>query len=193
MSIYILWFALPPAAAVLAEAFTRDRRKALAVSGQVAFAAAPLALIVLALTASGAVKLKDVLPEPPDPCFDTGAYSVLARQPPGLVLGEVDLGSYVLADTPSSALSAPYHRMAWGNLAAHAALSAPIDQAQGEARALNTAYVLECRAHRGHYDRAGLPADALQRRLDAGRPPAWLAPLSPPGAPLQVYRVVYPG
>ena len=103
------------------------------------------------------------------------------------------LGSYVLADTPSSSLSAPYHRMAWGNLAAHAALSAPVDQALAQAKALHTAYVLECRAHRRHFDRSGLPSDALQRRLDAGRPPDWLVPLSPSGATLEVYRVANPG
>jgi hypothetical protein len=30
---------------------------------------------------------------------------------------------------------------------------------------------------------------SLQKRLDAGKPPAWLQPLSPPEAPLQAYRV----
>ena len=49
--------------------------------------------------------------------------------------------------------------------------------------------MLECPVHASHADRDDLADNSLQRRLDAGRPPAWLTPLSPPDAALQVYRV----
>jgi hypothetical protein len=189
MSIYILWFAAPPAAAVLAEAWTRKRASSRQVLLRAGLVAAPLAAAGVALAACGVVSASAFLPDAPDPCFDANAYAVLARQPAGVVLSEVDLGSYVLVFTRSSALSAPYHRMAWGNLSAHAALAAPVERARSRAAALHAAYVLECRAHRNHFDRVGLPGDALQRRLDAGRPPPWLEPLTPAGAPLAVYRV----
>jgi hypothetical protein len=189
MSIYILWFAAPPAAAFAAEAWLRKRASGRALAVRAAVVAAPMAVAGAALAACGVISTSAFLPDAPDPCFDAGAYAILARQPAGVVLGEIDLGSYVLAFTPSSALSAPYHRMAWGNLAAHAALAAPVDRARGEVHALKAGYVLECRAHRNHFDRLGLPRDALQRLLDAGRPPAWLQRLSSPGAKLEVYRV----
>jgi hypothetical protein len=56
-------------------------------------------------------------------------------------------------------------------------------------RQAGIAYVLECRFHARHGDRSGMTKDSLQKRLDAGAPPAWLQPLSPPQAPLQAYRV----
>jgi hypothetical protein len=76
-------------------------------------------------------------------------------------------------------------------VAARGALGAPADGgAEASARALGVAYVLECRAHRAHTDRDGLAAGSLQKRLDRGEPPpAWLEPLTPPSAPVEVFRV----
>ena len=50
--------------------------------------------------------------------------------------------------------------------------------------------MLECRFHAKHGDRDLMAKNSLQKRLDRGQPPAWLAPLSPKGAPLQAYRVL---
>ncbi len=133
--------------------------------------------------------------KPSEHCFDTDSYDELANAgPPGLVLSEVDLGPFVLALTNDSTLAAPYHRMSWGILKAHAILAAPADGAapgtsQTMARQAGIGYVLECRFHSGHGDRDHLSKDSLQKRLDAGLPPAWLLPLSPPTAPIQAYRV----
>jgi hypothetical protein len=126
-----------------------------------------------------------------DHCFETSAYTAFAAAtPPGLVLSEVDLGPFILAHTDNSALAAPYHRMSWGILKAHALLSAPADHgAEAMARQAGVAYVLECRFHAHHGDRSGMTKDSLQKRLDAGTPPAWLQPLSLPWTPLQAYRV----
>ena len=77
---------------------------------------------------------------------------------------------------------------------AHAILKAPADGASADlARRAGVGYVLECRMHARHGDRADMKPDALQKRLDAARPPAWLQPLSQPGDGLQVYRVLPPG
>ena len=132
---------------------------------------------------------------PVDRCFDDAAFDRLDdAAPAGIVLSEVDLGPFVLANTDHSALAAPYHRMGWGILRAHAILKAPADGASADlARQAGIGYVLECRLHSGHGDRVDMARSALQKRLDAGRPPAWLQPLSPAGEPLQVYRVLPPG
>jgi hypothetical protein len=128
---------------------------------------------------------------PKDHCFETSAYKVFATAtPPGLVLSEVDLGPFILAHTDNSALAAPYHRMGWGIMRAHTILAAPADHgAETMARQAGVAYVLECRFHARHGDRSGMTKDSLQKRLDAGTPPAWLQPLSLPWTPLQAYRV----
>jgi hypothetical protein len=131
----------------------------------------------------------------PDPCFSIAPYRALAAaRPTGLVLSEIDLGPFVLAQTGDSALGGPYHRMAYGILKSHALLKAPADEpgpagAYAQARAAGVAYVLECRAHRGHGDRSDMGQTALQKRLDADRPPPWLIPLTPKDAPLQAYRL----
>jgi hypothetical protein len=139
----------------------------------------------------GKASAKPKPPAPTDHCFETGAYkSFAAATPPGLVLSEIDLGPFILAHTDNSALAAPYHRMSWGILKAHAILAAPADgAAQAMVRQAGIAYVLECRFHARHGDRSGMTKDSLQKRLDAGAPPAWLQPLSPAQAPLQAYRV----
>jgi len=130
-----------------------------------------------------------------DHCFQTFPYRDLAKAaPPGLVLSEIDLGPFILAHTNDSALAAPYHRMSWGMVRARDALSADADAdtdrgAEAKTRALGVAYVLECRAHGNHTDRIGMAPASLQKRLDVGKPPAWLERLNAPNAPLEVYRV----
>jgi hypothetical protein len=150
--------------------------------------------------AAASAKSAKAAPKPPAPpagehCFDTDAYDALAQaEPPGLVLAEVDLGPFVLANTDDSALAAPYHRMGYGIMKAYGLLSAPADgagpdSAQVRLRQAGVAYVLECKFHSRHGDRDKMSKDSLQKRLDAGKPPAWLIPLSPADAPLPAYRV----
>jgi hypothetical protein len=123
-----------------------------------------------------------------DQCIDGKSFAVLRAQPPGLVLGEVDLGPRILAQTPDSALAAPYHRMSFGILAANRALSAAPGQDEQEARRLGVNYVVTCPARHRQLNHHLGPA-SLQVRLDKGQPPAWLESLSGPSDPLQVYRV----
>ena len=124
-----------------------------------------------------------------DPCVDPSSFQPLNRLPAGLVLSEVDAGSYVLASTADSALQAPYHRMTWGLTQARAVLGAPPAQALARVRALNIAYVVNCSGHAKQADRTSLAPGALQHDLDSGQAPAWLQPVSAAGAPLQIYQV----
>ena len=126
---------------------------------------------------------------PPDYCFNAFPYAELAKSPKGLTVSEIDLGPFVVAYTPSSTLSAPYHRLGWGIMAARSILTAPEDRAHALIANYGVTYVLECPGHSGHADRTGLASTALQRRLDRGDVPNWLTRLSKPNSPVVVYQV----
>lgn len=123
-----------------------------------------------------------------DICFRNAQFAPLAKLPAGLVLSEIDMGPFVLANTPSSVLAAPYHRMNWGLVVSRAVMSTEAEAAEPKARALGVDYVLECRTHGRNADRSGMPANSLQKRLDRGEHPSWLEPVSTAG-PLRLYRV----
>lgn len=122
-------------------------------------------------------------------CVAPAAYARLAAQPAGLVLGEIDLGPYVLATTSDAVLAAPYHRMGWGIVSAYQALADPPGADEAAARRLGVGYVINCAARSNLSTHGDLPPNSLQRRLDRGQVPGWLEPLSPPNAPLQVFAV----
>jgi hypothetical protein len=117
-------------------------------------------------------------------CLQSDVYRPLATLPPGVVLGEIDLGPFILAETKDSVMAAPYHRMSYGILAAHEALAASPTAAEAKTRAMNVAYVVECP---GTLLRAG--PGSLAVALRNSHAPAWLEPLSAPGQVLQIYRV----
>ena len=217
MAGYAGWFAIPLIAAAVTGLVDRYAKGAMIVAAAAACAATPLFAAsaataidkqVKVLTAKPAkpgpkVAAKPVAPAAPKPapkpvakgrvisgdrCFQIAAYADLAKQPAGLVLSEIDLGPFVLAHTPSSSMTAPYHRMSWGLVKAREALSIPADKAGDAVRKLGATYVLECPPHARNADRVGMPADSLQKRLDRGQPPAWLEPISDKGV-LKLYRV----
>jgi hypothetical protein len=126
--------------------------------------------------------------KPADRCLQARSFATLKRLPRGLVLGEIDLGPRILAQTPHSAVAAPYHRMSWGILAAHGALSAPPGQDERAARRLGVDYVVTCPARERQVNHR-LGPRSLQVRLDKGQAPPWLEAVSAPDAPMQVYRV----
>lgn len=199
MDAYGEWFSVAPLAVLAAEISTRlPKRGGVVASLLVALLLSPVVATAGVLAADRAWPWRKPGAGggggdgPADRCFDRASYRPLARLPAGVAVGEIDVGPFVLAHTPHAALSAPYHRMNYGVMRARAIVAAPVDQAQARLRALEAdvhapVYVLECPVHARHADRDGLLPDALQRRLDQGRPPAWLQRLSPAGAPLQVY------
>jgi hypothetical protein len=204
---YAAWVAVPLIAAAAADLAWRYRRLG---------ALAPLvaAIIVLPLGATGVAlaagrlwtqALQVVTHAPPaqpapkspeDLCFNSSSYRDLAAaRPVGLAMGDIDFGPFVLALTPHSTLSAPYHRMNWGIMAARGVLIADADDAgpngaEAKARALGVGYVLECKAHKGNADRSGIAYGSLQAMLDRGDWPDWLELISDEKAPVQVFRVL---
>lgn len=182
MEDYGLWFGAPAVAVALADLAARLFKDRVAPAGMMALVLAPASM------ANGASLVLDRNWKPPrattDRCYDTARYVPLARLPAGVVLAEPNLGPFVLANTRNSAISAPYHRMTWGILAAHEALATPTARAEGAVRALRATYIVDCPVH-------GLraPADSLAADLRRGNPPAWLQRLSSPDEPLQIYGV----
>lgn len=181
---YVLWFGMPLIAAAISLIGERLWRN-LMIPTLAAALVSPLYLAALLSLALPQARATEKLAKATiDHCFETAAFQPLAKLPAGVVLSEIDLGPFVLADTPHAALSAPYHRMTWGILAAHDALAAGPGEDERRARALNVRYVLDCPAH----GLAG-PPSSLEQRLRRGETPGWLERLSPAGAPIQIWRV----
>jgi hypothetical protein len=108
----------------------------------------------------------------------------LAALKPGLVLADIYMGPFILAHTPHAALTAPYHRMTWGILAAHDALTTPIPLAEEKFRTLKIDYLVECPTSKVPPARQSIEAD-----LARGPVPGWLEKLSTKDDALQIYRV----
>jgi hypothetical protein len=199
MGSYLGWFSLPPIAAFVADLSARRlsgswRGALIGLLGlSLLFSPAGATEVVVAVQAKGkpvkaayekyvgrylkppAKPVAKAKPKPRVPgCFETRPFADLAKLPPGLVLSETDLGPFILANSPSSALRAPYHRMSWGILAGYKVLAAPAEEAQVEARRLDIVYLLECPSHAKNVDHTQLKAGSLGKALDAGKPPSWL-------------------
>jgi hypothetical protein len=101
-----------------------------------------------------------------------------------VVLGEIDLGPFILAHTSDSVLAAPYHRMSWGIWKAYEALGGPSSMAQQRLTALNVSYVADCRLSPLRVNPNGFEGD-----LRRGRIPAWIELVSKPNEIIQIYRV----
>lgn len=211
MSVYASWFATPiiaVAASSFAKRYEQDLGLTFAGLGAaliltpagwsglstIVYNAAPDVMASLAptLAKGGPAPHKATSKEPSDFCFNAFPYRPLANAPKGLTVSEIDLGPFVLAHTPSSSLSGPYHRLSVGIMAARSVLAAKPDIALQRIRQLGVTYVLDCPLHANHADRKGLDKDALQRLLDRGEPPKWLQPMTKPHAPVMIYRVEAP-
>lgn len=182
---YAFWFGVPVVAVAMTDLARRLWNSALLPTTAAALVTAPMTIAGLAALALPAPGLsRSAPPALKDHCLDTAAYAPLAALPPGLTLGQSDFGAFVLANTRDGAVSAPYHRMAWGLLAEHEALGATPAQALAKVRALHAAYVLDCPSHG-----VDQPAGSLAARLRAGDSPPWLERVSAPGAAITIYAV----
>ncbi len=206
---YAYWTAIPLIAAGAADLAWRYRRIGPIAPIGAALLVMPLGITGVAIAARDAVTAAaDTLmhrrpkakaaPPPGDFCFNSAPYRPLAEaRPIGRVVGDIDFGPFVLALTPHATLSAPYHRMNWGIMAARSVLTADADDtgpggARARARALGVTYVLECPVHRGNADRSGIPPGSLQATLDRDDWPDWLELISAEKAPIQVFQVLPP-
>ena len=121
-----------------------------------------------------------------DKCTATRSIAPLAALPPGLVVADVDFGSFIAALTPHRVMTAPYHRIDKTILEALALRSATPAETERRLRALHADYVVTCRS--------AAPGDAgpetLLAQLHAGTAPAYLEQLPMPDfTPLRVWRL----
>jgi hypothetical protein len=194
MSSYLMWAAIPAGATLSARLARQLSRDGPAPAVRVVLLGLILAPTLPAALAVAAMKLhRSTTPlsnsvTTADTCFSASAYQELAALPPGVTVGETDLGAFVLVYTPSQVLAAPYHRADRGIVAANAILAAPADRARALTVAAGASYVLTCPAHAGRDDKAFGPL-SLRSALDAGRTPAWLNRVSSPESAIQIFRV----
>lgn len=79
-------------------------------------------------------------------CQTKSSLQELARLRPGLVLSVVDLGSYIMLETPHSVVSAPYHRFDRGIVLGQSILyTMDLKQAEAAIRQRGIDYVALCR------------------------------------------------
>jgi hypothetical protein len=193
-SSYLMWTAIPAGATLAARLAGKLSRNGPAPAGRaflfglILAPTLPAALIVAAMKLhTGPAPLAKTAAAV-DGCFNASAYHELAGLPPGLAVGETDLGAFVLAYTQSTVLAAPYHRADKGILDTHAIFTAPTDHARSLVRAAGATYVLTCPAHAARDDKA-LGPKSLRAVLDAGQTPSWLERLSQAGSAIQVFGV----
>jgi hypothetical protein len=144
-----------------------------------------LASIVNANSESGAVKHPSMMT-----CRHPADVAALKSLAPGLVLSFVDAGPAILATTPHSVLSAPYHRDNDGVKAAYDVFLGGDTVAQRILKDRHVTYVAICL---GSYDLGlfnSVAPDGLATRLARGEVPPYLEPIAvEPAQPLRVFRV----
>jgi hypothetical protein len=191
MEDYAFWYGIPTLAAAIGWLAERSWRGAALPTAVASLALSPVPIAVgadFALTLIAKAAPTSALAAKPKPginedCFDTKIYAPLAALPPGIVLGEIDLGPFVLAHTQDSVLAAPYHRMSWGILKGYEALGGPTALAQARLKTLNVTYVVDCQLNPLRVNSSGFEGD-----LRRGRLPTWIERVSSPAQPLQIYR-----
>jgi len=196
MEDYEFWFGIPMLAAAIGWLASISWRGAMVPTAAACLVLSP---VLLAVGADDGLKLIPHKPAPvqakvagkpaakpgiEDQCFEVRAYGPLASLPPGVVLGEIDLGPFILAHTQDSVLAAPYHRMSWGIWKAYEALGGPSSLAQQRLKAMNVSYVADCQMNPLRVNPNGFEGD-----LRRGRIPGWIEKLTAPNQIIQIYRV----
>lgn len=192
MQDYVYWLGLPVLAAALSWICQRRLKDLMIASMIAALAWTPACLgavtnfgFNLAIAAGKRHPPRVVNPGPK--CFAAAAYRQLAALPTGNIFAPQDLGPFILAFTPHSAVSAPYHRMSDVILAEHEVWDGPPALAEARVRALHADYLVDCPP----YPIAAGPK-TFGAELRKGVTPAWLQLLSGPKATLKIYRVLAP-
>jgi hypothetical protein len=189
---YAVWLAIPMAAAAALRLGSALRLATLAGRTLVALMLTPTVTSAVALAAVGAMTRQDVGPENSrvtEGCLRSANYAGLAKLPPGLVATDIDYGPYVLALTPHSVMSAPYHRLVKPIIAAHQIFALPPDAAVNVVAEVGADYLVTCGPHALGGLEATERAASLWGRLAAGDVPDWLERIETDGSPLAIYRV----
>ena len=122
------------------------------------------------------------------PWLDILRATNLAFNPGKILLGM--FGAFILALTPHSVLTAPYHRLSSRIVAAHEVFAAPPDQARSILARHAATYVVIC----GPMAPSGLSEPALSAslwaKLQANSVPDWLDPVAETReGPFRAYRI----
>lgn len=117
-------------------------------------------------------------------CTTAEPFLAIARQPRGLVVAPIDLGSYLIGMTPHRVWAASYHRNNRGNMASYRFFLAAPDRAGTVARRAGVDYVALCPDVMQETELAPYRPGSLVEALQAGRVPAWLEPIPLPGSML---------
>ena len=126
-------------------------------------------------------------------CMNIDTVKSLNAAPKGLILTHSDFGPAILALTPHSVVSGPYHRIDKAIIETSRMLTAEADAAYAMIRQRNIDYVLYCLKVQILAPGGKKPGEkALWVRLSKGDVPAWLKPVPLKGEdnPLRLYRVV---
>lgn len=185
--VYVIWLGLP-FIGVAAQMIGRRTPRVALVRLAAATLASPaiVSLVAADLTASAAHEESEKADHAIANCFRPQVYRELAALPPGLVLGPLDLGPSLLANTPHSVVAAPYHRADQAIRFNQEVMDgpAPVDPRRVIDRGVD--YVVTCTSYKGHVE-----ASSFHEALLAGRPGSWLSPVPTPGDDiLKIWRVV---
>jgi len=190
---YAIWLAIPMVAASALRLFVALRLGMLAGRVFVALMLTPTITSAIALAAVQAMTRQPFEAENSrvaEGCLRIENYAYLGQLPPGLVATDVDYGPFILALTPHSVMSAPYHRLVAPIIDAHQIFALPPAAAREIAARVRPTYLAVC----GRHTLGGIAdaerAASLWGRLAAGEIPDWLE-LVPEtrGQPFAVYRV----
>lgn len=191
---YATYLAVPLAAVWLTRPSTTpakplDRRTGAAIAAGVLVVVAIAGALVFSPAAPKA-RVDSALKKTQD-CAANAAVRPLAGLPPGLVVADINLGPYLVAETRLDVLSAPYHRLGPSIMAAHAILHAPPAEAETLLHQAGARYVIICPGLDSTRPEGGRAPDALLSLLQADKPPPFLVPvtLAQP-TPLKVWRVI---
>jgi hypothetical protein len=191
---YAAWLGIPLVAAFALHLFALLRLQALIPRFLVGLMLTPAALSAGAIGIADAAGIAE--PDSSDgpavrACLKSANYAPLARLPAGLIAADIDFGPFILALTPHSVLTAPYHRLSTRIIEAHQAFASPPDQARSILASHSATYVVVC----GLKPPSGLSEPALSAslwaKLQAGAVPDWLEPV-PGTGPLVAYRLRSP-
>jgi hypothetical protein len=186
---YVAWIGIPLMGAALSSVAVSRLRDLFVPTLAVSILVSPTNVAIAANSAGNTFlprqgRLSHSVVRPSERCFAPKTFRQLAVLPPGTVMSQVDMGSFILAFTPHAALVAPYHRISHEIVETFEAFDTPVGPAEAKVRALGATYIVDCRG----LSLSGRPG-TLGASLRSGPPPAWLQPLSPPGATLSIWRV----
>jgi hypothetical protein len=208
--------AVPVAGVWLAEVHARTKTRAGRMRRLILVAAVFLAVIPYfyllaawggekALAALSDGRIAPIVQPKPDPalvkgltpaeqnCFDSGAASLFAEVPRGLVLSPLFYGSTVLMLSDHSVVAGPYHRNGVAILDTIDAMHRPPAEAKAIVEKRGVDYVVVCAVAQESAIAAHKAPGGLLAELQAGRTPDWLEPVPAKQATkLRLWRVVKP-